>query len=160
ATVVDDFRAKFWKQVFPKIELHPEAALRSGGQMGWMIRKNNPLLKKELDAFISQYPEGSSIRNQLFAKYLKSTKHVKNATSTEERAKFERVVALFRKYCNEYDMDTLLMAAQGYQESRLDQNAKSKVGAVGVMQVMPATGKELAVGDIHKIEPNIHAGVK
>jgi membrane-bound lytic murein transglycosylase MltF len=52
------------------------------------------------------------------------------------------------------------MAAQGYQESRLDQNAKSPVGAIGVMQVMPATGKELKVGDIRLTEPNIHAGVK
>ena len=52
------------------------------------------------------------------------------------------------------------MAAQGYQESTLDQNVKSPVGAVGVMQVMPPTGKELNVGDIHKLEPNIHAGVK
>ena len=52
------------------------------------------------------------------------------------------------------------MAAQGYQESQLDQSAKSRVGAIGVMQVMPATGKDLAVGDITKVEPNIHAGVK
>ena len=52
------------------------------------------------------------------------------------------------------------MVAQGYQESQLDQNAKSQVGAVGVMQVMPATGKDLKVGDIRQIEPNIHAGVK
>ena len=52
------------------------------------------------------------------------------------------------------------MAAQGYQESTLDQNVKSPVGAVGVMQVMPPTGRELKVGDIRKVEPNIHAGVK
>jgi membrane-bound lytic murein transglycosylase MltF len=126
ATVVDDFRATFWKQVFTKIELNSRAALRTGGEMGWMIRKNSPTLKKELDAFLARYPEGSATRNQLFAKYLKSTKYVKNATSKEERAKFERVVALFRKYCDVYDMDTLLMAAQGYQESRLDQGAKSQ----------------------------------
>jgi membrane-bound lytic murein transglycosylase MltF len=54
----------------------------------------------------------------------------------------------------------MLMAAQGYQESRLDQAAKSQVGAIGVMQVMPATGKELNVGDITQTEANIHAGVK
>ena len=53
-----------------------------------------------------------------------------------------------------------MMAAQGFQESRLNQNAKSQVGAIGVMQVMPATGKELGVGDIRQIEANIHAGVK
>ena len=70
------------------------------------------------------------------------------------------VVELFRKYGEQYDMDFLLMAAQGYQESTLDQNAKSPVGAIGVMQVMPATGKELKVGDITQLEPNIHAGVK
>src|SRR6185436_19064979 len=52
------------------------------------------------------------------------------------------------------------MLAQGFQESRLDQNAKSHVGAVGVMQVMPATGKDLKVGDINQVDANIHAGVK
>jgi len=160
ATVVDDFRARFWKQVLPRIDLHEGAALRSGGEMGWMIRKNSPQLKKELNAALARYPEGSSMRNQLLARYLKNTKWVKNATSKEDRARFENIVQLFKKYCDQYDMDTLLMAAQGYQESRLDQNAKSQVGAVGVMQVMPATGKELQVGDIHQIEPNIHAGVK
>jgi membrane-bound lytic murein transglycosylase MltF len=53
-----------------------------------------------------------------------------------------------------------MVAAQGYQESLLKQEMVSAVGAVGVMQVMPATGKELGVGDIHRVEPNIHAGIK
>jgi membrane-bound lytic murein transglycosylase MltF len=53
-----------------------------------------------------------------------------------------------------------MLAAQGYQESQLNQGAKSPVGAIGVMQVMPATGKELNVGDIQVVEPNIHAGTK
>jgi membrane-bound lytic murein transglycosylase MltF len=57
-------------------------------------------------------------------------------------------------------MDWLLMAAQGYQESGLDQTVKSQVGAIGVMQVMPPTGKDMNVGDISQLEPNIHAGVK
>ena len=52
------------------------------------------------------------------------------------------------------------MAAQGYQESTLDQRVKSPVGAIGVMQIMPATGKELNVGDITELDANIHAGVK
>jgi membrane-bound lytic murein transglycosylase MltF len=49
ATVVDETRAKFWKLVFTKIELHPQAAVRTGGETGWMIRKNSPQLKKALD---------------------------------------------------------------------------------------------------------------
>ena len=50
--------------------------------------------------------------------------------------------------------------AQGYQESELKQSARSPVGAIGVMQVTPATGKDMKVGDITQLEPNIHAGVK
>ncbi len=53
-----------------------------------------------------------------------------------------------------------MMAAQGYQESQLDQQRRSRVGAIGIMQVMPATGRELGVGDITQLEANIHAGVK
>ena len=158
--VVDDYLARFWAGVLPAIKLHPDVALRTGGEIAWAIRKNSPLLKAEINAFLAKYPEGSSIRNQLFQKYLKSTKFVKNAASSGERKKFEETVQFFKTYSDKYDMDYLLMAAQGYQESQLNQNAKSKVGAIGVMQVMPATGQELKVGDITQLEPNIHAGVK
>ena len=34
------------------------------------------------------------------------------------------------------------------------------MGAIGIMQVMPATGKEFEVGDIMIAEPNVHAGTK
>jgi membrane-bound lytic murein transglycosylase MltF len=158
--IVDDFLGRFWAEVLPKLKLYPEAALRKGGDIAWAIRKNSPQLKAELDAFLAKYPDGSSARNQLFQRYLKGTKFVKNSMSAEERAKFDHMVELFKTYSDKYDMDFLLMAAQGYQESQLNQQAKSPVGAVGVMQLMPATGKELKVGDISQLEPNIHAGVK
>jgi membrane-bound lytic murein transglycosylase MltF len=152
--------ARFWAGVLPAIKPNPDVALRTGGQLAWAMRKNSPLLKAEINAFLAKYPEGSSLRNQLFQKYLKNTKFVKNAASSAERKKFEEMSQFFRTYSDKYDMDYLLMAAQGYQESQLNQNAKSKVGAVGVMQVMPATGQEQKVGDITQLGPNIHAGVK
>jgi membrane-bound lytic murein transglycosylase MltF len=96
----------------------------------------------------------------LFRRYLLNTQFVKGAGAEVARQRFLALVALFRKYGSQYNMDWMLMAAQGYQESRLDHNARSHVGAIGVMQVMPATGSELNVGDIKKLEPNIHAGVK
>ena len=74
--------------------------------------------------------------------------------------KFKSLMSLFEKYGKQYNLDYLLMMAQGYQESQLNQNAKSQVGAIGVMQVMPATGKELRVGDITQLDADIHAGVK
>ena len=93
-------------------------------------------------------------------RYLQNVSYVKNAAAEAERQKLQTVVELFKKYGAQYDVDYLLMAAQGYQESTLDHTVKSPVGAIGVMQVMPPTGRELKVGDIAEIEPNIHAGVK
>jgi membrane-bound lytic murein transglycosylase MltF len=159
-TVVDDYVAEFWKQVFPGIVLNSSVAVRTDGETAMMIRKNSPKLKAELNAFLKKYPEGSRERNVLFQKYLKNTKFAKSATSGKDRERFLQTVDFLRKYSDEYKLDYLLMAAQGYQESGLDQDKKSAVGAVGVMQVMPATGKDMKVGDITKIEPNIHAGVK
>jgi membrane-bound lytic murein transglycosylase MltF len=93
-------------------------------------------------------------------RYLVSTKYAKKATSEAGQNKLREQGGYFQKYGEQYQMDWLLMAAQGFQESGLDQSAKSQVGAVGVMQVMPATGEELNVGDITETEANIHAGVK
>jgi membrane-bound lytic murein transglycosylase MltF len=158
--VVNDYLARFWARVLPKIRLNEDVRLRHDADIGWAMRRGSPLLKAELDAFIAKHPEGSTTRAVLFQKYLKHTKFVKSAASQAERSKFERTVQFFRQYSDKYEMDYLLMAAQGYQESRLDQNARSPVGAIGVMQVMPSTGKEMRVGDISKLDANIHAGVK
>ena len=159
-TIVDNHIAEFWKQIFTKIDLHPEAAVRTDGELGVMVRKNNPKIKAALDEFLARYPEGSKARNILLQKYLKNTKLVRNATSKEDLARFEATIEFFRKYGDKYDLDYLLMMAQGYQESRLDQNARNPSGAIGVMQVLPSTGKDMGIDDITKIEPNIHAGVK
>jgi len=113
-----------------------------------------------VDPFTKTHGQGTLFGNTVLRRYVGSTQFVKNAASDEEVKKFQQVLELFRRYGSQYDMDYLLMAAQGYQESRLDQGAKSHVGALGVMQVMPSTGKELKVGDVSQLEPNIHAGVK
>ena len=160
AVVVDNYLANFWKQVFPDLTVHDDIAVRTGGSLAIAIRKNSPQIATALNTFMGKYGLGTSFGNQIERKYLVSTKYVKSATSEAERKKFLTLVEFFRKYSDEYKMDFLLMAAQGYQESQLNQDAKSRVGAIGVMQVMPATGKELNVGDIRQTEANIHAGVK
>ncbi len=100
--------------------------------------------------------------NILFKRYLRSTQFVRNAHAQEDMERFHSSVDFFRTYSERYDFDYLMLVAQGYQESRLDQNLRSPVGAVGIMQVLPATAADPAVGiqDISQAEPNIHAGIK
>jgi membrane-bound lytic murein transglycosylase MltF len=159
-TVVDDYLAEFWQQVFPSARAHQEIALRTGGEIAVAVRKGNPKLKAAGDDWIRKNGLGTAFGNVVNKRYLQNTGYAATATSEAERRKFRALVELFQKYSGQYDLDFLLMAAQGYQESRLDQGAKSRVGAIGVMQVMPKTGAELGVGDIKQIEPNVHAGVK
>jgi membrane-bound lytic murein transglycosylase MltF len=156
--VVDNHKAWFWQRVWPKLRLHPTVALRTGGEIAWALRKNSPGLLQAVNGFLDANGKDSLNARMIFRRYLLNTQYVKGTRAAD--ARFRALVAMFRKYGKQYNLDWMLMAAQGYQESRLDQKARSHVGAIGVMQVMPATGKDLGVGDIHQVDPNIHAGVK
>jgi membrane-bound lytic murein transglycosylase MltF len=160
--VVDRYQALLWAKVFKKLTPHKGIVIHEGGDLAWMIRKDSPNLKAEIAEFAKMHGGKSAFGNELLKKYGGdgNPRVVKQATSSNEIKKFENTVEFFRKYGAQYDMDYLLMLAQGYQESLLDQNAKSDVGAIGVMQLMPATGKEMATGDVTQLEPNIHAGIK
>jgi membrane-bound lytic murein transglycosylase MltF len=159
-TIVDDYLAEFWRQVFTSLTVHKDVTVHSGGSLAVAFRKENPRLREAVNAWIKKHGQGDAFRNVIERRYLKDVKYAKNANTDGERLKLEAVVNLFKKYGAQYKIDYLLMAAQGYQESTLDHSVRSPVGAIGVMQVMPPTGKELNVGDITQIEANIHAGVK
>ena len=159
-TVVDDYLAEFWSKVFTDLTVHRDVTLRTGGTLAVAFRKDNPKLREAVNTWVRKHGKGDAFRNTIERRYLQNVKYVKNAAADAERQKFQAVVELFKKYGTQYNVDYLLMAAQGYQESTLDQGVKSPVGAIGVMQVMPPTGKELNVGNIAELEPNIHAGVK
>jgi len=159
-TVIDDHIANFWKQIFTGITVHDNVAVATGGKVAMAVRKDSPKLRAELDAFVKTHGKGTMFGNVTLRKYLQNVKYAKGATSDADIARFKQITQFFQKYGDQYDVDWLLMAAQGYQESGLDQNVKSKVGAIGVMQVMPQTGADMKVGDIAQLEPNIHAGVK
>jgi len=160
AVVVQDYLAEFWKKVFTNLTVHDTVKVRTGASLAVAIRKKSPLLAAELNAFLARNGLGTALGNVIEKRYLVNTSFAKAATSEAQQKKYRELAGFFKKYGDRYQLDWLLMAAQGYQESGLDQNVKSRVGAVGVMQVMPATGQELKVGDIRQVEPNIHAGVK
>jgi membrane-bound lytic murein transglycosylase MltF len=160
AIVVDDWKAKMWAQVLPKIKVNEQAAIRTGGQVGWAIRKGSPQLAALIEEFYVSFIKKQNLYRARLKEYYGRIKQLKDPTASSDWKRFEATLALFRKYGDKYGFDPLMLAAQGYQESQLNQNAKSHVGAIGVMQIMPATGAELRVGDITIVEPNIHAGAK
>lgn len=162
STATSDARAQLWSQVLPNLTPHLDLVIASGQQTAWAVRKDNPQLKQMLDEFISSHAAGTSFGNTLLRRYLQNTKWVKDSTSPEELRKFQALLGYFQKYAAEYDFDYLMIAAQGYQESLLDQNKRNPSGAVGIMQVIPkyAAAKPIDVPNVSTAEGNIEAGVK
>jgi membrane-bound lytic murein transglycosylase MltF len=162
AIVVDSHKAKFWAQVFPKIKVHDDLAIHTGNAVGWAFRKNSPQLEASLNAFTKTVRKGTLLGNIALKRYLGSADWIENALSPEHRQRYEQTVELFKRYSAKYDFDWLMIMAQGYQESRFDQSKRSPAGAVGIMQLLPSTAADPAVGipDVSTAEANIHAGVK
>lgn len=161
-TVADTHMAGFWDDVFPDLVVHTDLEVAEGRRTAWAVRKSATGLKEILDPWVAAHRQGTLLGNMLVKRYLQANPWVKNATAEEDRRRFLDLVAHFREYGRRYDLDPIMVAAQGYQESGLDQSVRSRVGAIGVMQVMPTTARDPAVGipDIHQVEPNIHAGSK
>ncbi len=160
ATVVDDWLAQVWQPLIPGLALQDKAVLRSGTDIAWAVRPDNPKLLAMLNEAIARIGGNTERMSDQAAIYLRKLKQIHGATGGADVKRFELLRSLFIKYGGTYDFDDLLMQAQSYQESRLRQEARSHVGAIGLMQLMPATGASMKVGDIHQAEANVHAGAK
>jgi membrane-bound lytic murein transglycosylase MltF len=162
ATVTITVRADFWAQIFTHLTVHHDIVVKEEGQLAWATRKDSPQLRELLDEFIKGHAVGTSFGNTLARRYTQSTKWVKDSTSTEEMAKFQAYVGYFKKYAAEYNFDYLMLVAQGYQESLLDQSRKNPSGAVGIMQVIPknAAAPPISISNVDTPQNNIEAGAK
>jgi membrane-bound lytic murein transglycosylase MltF len=162
ATVTIEQRAGLWSQVLPNVHPRPELAIASGQNLAWAMRKDNPQLKQLVDEFMGTHKLGTSFGNTLLRRYLQNTKWIKNSTSSAEMKKVQQNVAFFKKYAGQYDFDVLMIVAQAYQESLLDQGKRNPSGAVGIMQVIPkyAAAPPINIPNVETAETNIKAGVK
>ena len=160
--VVDDYKPQMWREVFTGVTVRNDLVLREGARLAWAIRPDSPQLKVFLNTFLKDNREGTLFGNIIRNRYIRDFDWTENAAGADELGRYRKLSALFRKYGTDYGMDPTLLAAQGFQESRLDQTVRSHVGAVGVMQLLPSTAedKNVAIPNIDELEPNIEAGAK
>lgn len=160
-TIADRYIAKLWQPLYSELVIHETFPLKTGGKLSWALRKNSPQLMQALNAFNKQHKLGSEFGNIMLRRFFKNSKRVLNATSEAEMRKFNGLVGLFEKHAGAYEFDHLMLMAQGFQESQLDQAARSRAGAVGVMQLLPSTAKELGIKGVESsADRNIEAGSK
>jgi membrane-bound lytic murein transglycosylase MltF len=160
--VVNAHIAGLWAKVLSHIEVHPHIEIHQGGAMAWAVRKANPLLLASLNEFIRTNGQGTYSGNLVFNRYYENTQWIQNPLGQDQQRAMDTLKTYFQKYAQIYRVDWLKAAALAYQESRLDPNARSHRGAVGIMQVLPRTaeGADIGMADIDSVENNIHAGIK
>jgi membrane-bound lytic murein transglycosylase F len=128
--------------------------------IAFAVRKDSTKLRAFLDGFVKKTYRGTHY-NMWRKRYFENSRRI--AQAKEERAEVSGTLspydALFQTYASRYGMDWRLMAAQAYQESRFNPKLRSWVGAIGLFQVMPATGKSLGFRDLEDPEQGTHAGV-
>ena len=161
-TVVDDYKAEFWADVFSNIVVRDDLIVNEGGSIAWVTRQDTPELLNEVNRFLRRYGKGTLVGNDTFNRYLKDANRVRCAHSGQSTERTEELATIFRTYGERYGFDWLMLAAQGFQESGLRQDRRSPAGAVGIMQIKPSTAADRNVGipDVTSAEANIHAGAR
>ncbi|GAB2637381.1 MltF family protein [Vibrio panuliri] len=162
ATVLDSHKSELWLSVMNNIRAHKALPLRQHGEIAWAMRKQSPKLKSVVNQYLAKHRSGTLMGNVIYGKYLDSTRWLRQVLDPNNIRKLESLSQIFVKYSSRYNFDPLMISAQGYQESGLDQRKVSHMGAVGIMQVLPSTARDpnINIRNIYNTDSNIHAGVK
>lgn len=136
-------------------------SLSEKNKIGWVVRNNNPALLEKINRFHKKYYKGLYY-NLTFQKYFVNPSHTQPTASAQletnnHLSPYDEIV---KKYAEKYGFDWKLIIAQMFQESRFNPKAKSWVGALGLLQVMPKTAEEFGFKDLHDPETGLHAGIK
>ena len=132
-------------------------------QIAWGVRKNANQLLAALNDWIERMRKTTDYY-VIYDKYFRSSK----SALRRSRSKYSSIRggaispydSLIQQAAEELDWDWLLLAAQIYRESKFDERAESWAGAIGLMQVMPRTGREYGIKNLYDPAQNIYAGRK
>ena len=159
-TVADEHIANINETYYRDLDI--QTALSFPQRLAWMVRKTSPELKAAVNEWLvqeKQEPDYYTIYN----KYYKNQKRFRTRVSSEffslTGGKISEYDDLIKEAAAEINWDWKLLASQIYQESRFDPEVKSWAGARGLMQVMPATVKEMGEYDLYEPEQSLKAGV-
>lgn len=129
----------------------------------WAVRENAIDLHRALNEWLEQ-EKGASRYDQLYQKYFVDRRAlVERARSgflTTETSRLSEWDPLLERHAREIGWDWRLLASQTYQESKFSPRARSWAGAMGLLQLMPATAREFGVRSPYDPEQNVAGAVR
>lgn len=162
-TISDENKAKMYSAYMANIDIATPMSLSE--PIGWAVNKNATGLLEKLNAWIEKR-KGSLIYNNIWNKYFKldpaERRRVKKKLTTYKKDQLSPFDDIIKTYARQINWDWILLVAQINQESQFNPKARSKPGAIGLMQLLPRTAKELGFNkqQLYVPEDNIKAGTK
>jgi len=160
-TISDENRAKTYVSFIDNVDISTPMSL--GEPIGWAVNKKSDKLLHLINAWIDKQ-KGSLIYNTIWNKYFNlnraAQRLVKKELKTYKKGKLSPYDNLIKQYAQQIDWDWILLTAQMYQESQFNPKIISNRGAVGLMQVLPATAKSFGISKKQLFIPvdNLKAG--
>ena len=158
-TLVDSDIARLNSTYFPGLDVSMEVSFPQ--RSAWAVALDNEKLAREIDDwFHTELAERTN--DELLKRYFEQTKYEPSVKFDFGKGYISQYDDLFRKYAPEVGWDWRLLAAQAYTESRFSPNARSWVGARGLMQIMPSTarGYRTSVASLNNPETSLKVATK
>lgn len=160
-TVTDQTLAMVNYLYYPNLDINTVVSLPQ--QIAWAVRKNSPLLKDATNTWLAQVKK-SAVLQVIFNKYFDSPRSSLVRVSSDYSSLGGNKLSPFDEQIKDgaktLEWDWRLLASVVYQESNFDPKVESWAGAIGLMQVMPVTGKHFGFDNLWEPNQNIRAGVR
>ena len=159
ATVVEETIARRWAKVMPKLRIDPKIAFGEPDDMNWYTARKAPMLRAGIDRFLKDYRAPAN-RDDAFVRVYRRLYKVQAPLDRTGRQRLDKVSATLQRHASAHDLDWLNLAALAFKESTLNPSARGASGAVGLMQVTPATARSMGVSNVTKLENNVEASAR
>jgi membrane-bound lytic murein transglycosylase F len=160
-TVADYNMAAVSSNYFQNLDIHVPISLSQ--RLAWAVRKNSPELLSAVNEWIHRIKKTNDYY-VIYNKYFESKHSFKTRSKSEffskKTGKISQYDDLIKKYAASLDWDWRLLSSLIFQESRFDPKTKSWAGAHGLMQLMPATARQMGIRNTANPEENIKGGTK
>ena len=160
-TVADEDIALVNAFYYPDLDIRTPLSFPQ--QIAWAVRKNSINLLTAINGWqaeLKKEPTYNVIYNRYYRSPRASKARQKSDFSSIQGGHISQYDKLIKTAADSLGWDWRLLAAQIYQESHFDPNTVSWAGAIGLMQLMPETGKRYGVDNLKDPDENIMAGMQ